>query len=221
MTEYIDNIQIHQQQHDYGNRIEEKKTNISQSTAEIKQETSWFKSLTKSFEEEGLFGLSFGIVNAVTSTALHVVADTASNVTNILTNHENNHDRILTKSNEETYTSKPTVFQFASYLADIVLSTVSPVLDLHFFGHHPSRMNDVQLSMYWDSTPIKKSIGYNSDACSFMGTESVYFDTSSVKFYSAMTGEEQSMAESIRMEEDDFYSAVSREEVEEMEIEFV
>ena len=178
----------------------------------------WIKGLTKSFEEEGIFGLSFGIVNAVTSTALRTVG----NVGNLLTNHENNERQLATDNCAPQEKQGPAVFKFASYIADIVLSTVSPVLDLHFFGYTPSPTNDMQLSVYWDSPSIKKSIGYDYDSCSFVGTESVYFDTRSVGLMSALSGDiadERSIAES--MMTDDFYSAVSREEAERMEIEFV
>jgi hypothetical protein len=199
-------------------------TNIEPSEKQTNERGNWLRGLTKSFEEEGIFGLSFGIVNAVTSKALHVVTGTASNVGNLLTQHHHYHDneRQLTHDKRASSERKegPAVLQFASYIADIVLSTVSPVLDLHFFGYAPSPMNDVQLSVYWDSPSIKKSIGYDHEACSFMGTESVYFDTRSVGFFSAMTGDERSVAESLRTE-DDFFSAVSREEIDDMEIEFV
>lgn len=182
------------------------------------EDGNWIKGLTKSFEEEGIFGLSFGIVNAVTSTALRTVG----NVGNLLTNHEHNERQIAKDNYAPQEKHGPAVFQFASYIADIVLSTVSPVLGLHFFGYAPSPMNDMQLSVYWDSPSIKQSIGYDYESCSFVGTESVYFDTRSVGLLSAITGDvgdERSIAES--MMTDDFYSAVSREEAERMEIEFV
>eukprot|EP00804_Cyclotella_cryptica_P005424 CCRYP_002963-RA/>CCRYP_002963-RA protein AED:0.30 eAED:0.30 QI:129/1/1/1/1/1/2/50/216 len=183
---------------------------------------NWFNSLarfTTSFEEEGILGLSFGIVRAVTSTALNVVSGATSNVERLLTHTPNLDDSIAEKKYE---TNTPGVLQFAYTVADILLGAVSPVLDLHFFGFHPSPEYHVerqQLLVYWEDPSVKKSIGYDHEQCSFYGTESVYFDTSSAGFYSAIAGDGRSSS-SVRSS-DDFYSAVSREEVEEMEIEFV
>jgi hypothetical protein len=229
MTEYIGDVSARDAQVRYDHVSEAISTDERSKSQESKttnEDGNWFRGLSKSFEEEGIFGLSFGIVNAVTSTAINVVTGTASNVGNMLTNHEHNERRIVKDkyAPDDNQEKKGAVLQFASYIADIVLSTVSPVLDLHFFGFSPNPRADVQLSVYWDSPSIKKSIGYLSghpgdDNVSFMGTESVYFDTRSVGFFSAITGDERSVAES--MMTDDFYSAVSKEEAEELEVEFV
>lgn len=223
MTEYIGDISARDTEvRDNTVGDTDSRENESKTQSDKKDDGNWFRGLTKSFEEEGLLGLSFGIVNAVTSTAMNVVTGTASNVGHMLTNHEHNNERRIVKDRYAPENSRqksgPAVFQFASYIADIVLSTVSPVLDLHFFGYAPNPKADMQLSVYWDSPSVKKSIGYG-DNVSFHGTESVYFDTRSVGFFSAITGDERSVAESIMS--DDFYSAVSREEAEELEIEFV
>lgn len=220
MTEYIGDVsaiddEVRDAVSTSDNRSESKKQLGNQ--VGKKDDGNWLRGLTKSFEEEGILGLSLDIVNAVTSTAMNLVTGTASNVGHMLTNHEHN-ERSIVKEEYAPRKEGPAVFQFASYIADIVLSTVSPVLDLHFFGYAPNPKSDMQLSVYWDSPSVKKSIGYDENV-SFMGTESVYFDTRSVGFFSAMTGEERSVAES--MMTDDFYSAVSREEAEELEVEFV
>jgi hypothetical protein len=178
--------------------------------------------LTTSFEEEGILGVSFGIFRAVTSTALNVVTGATSNVERLLT-HTPNHDGIVADSTHEKNT--PGVLQFAYTVADILLGAVSPVLDLHFFGFRPSpeyNMERQQLLVYWEDPSVKKSIGYDHEQCSFLSTDSFYFDTRSVGFYSAIAGDGRSFVDSSSVRStDDFYSAVSREEVEEMEIEFV
>jgi hypothetical protein len=155
----------------------------------------------------------------------------------MLTNHPNNHNTDIAKRGnkhgpEEKHT--PAVLQFAYNIADIVLGAVSPVLDLHFFGFgspdYPfdTMSSSHQMLIYWDDPSVKKSIGYDlRDQCSFIGTESVlatesvYFDTRSVGFYSAITGDGRSVMDSMSVKSEDFYSAVSQEEVEEMEVEFV
>lgn len=223
MTEYIGDVSNDEGRDDAASEGERKAplSAIHAQDSVPKDNGNWFRGLTKSFEEEGIIGFSFGIVNAVTSTAFNVVAGTASNVGHMLTNHEHDEQQL---SKKDKYAPNPehkgpAVLQFASYIADVVLSTVSPVLDLHFFGYSPNPKADIQLSVYWDSPSVKKAIGYDNESCSFMGTESVYFDTRSVGFFSAMTGDERSVAES--MITDDFQSCVSREEALEMEIEFV
>lgn len=178
--------------------------------------------LTASFEEEGFLGVSFGIFRAVTSTALNVVTGATSNVERLLT-HTPNHEGIVVGSKHEK--NIPGVFQFAYTVADILLGAVSPVLDLHFFGFRTSPEYNIerhQLLVYWEDPSVKKSIGYDHEQCSFLNTDSVYFDTQSVAFYSAKVGDRRSFVDSSSVRSaDDFYSAVSREEAEEMEIEFV